>query len=79
MCIPPETLTTLEQVGMPGNKRELQQALGLLVFWRKHIPDFSVTAPPLYDLTHKRASWDWTPIHEEPLKLLTGFRDDVPN
>ncbi|KAF1422271.1 hypothetical protein FQV24_0000440, partial [Spheniscus mendiculus] len=37
VCIPPETLTTLEQVGMPGNKRELQHALGLLVFWRKHI------------------------------------------
>ncbi|KAF1449665.1 hypothetical protein FQV07_0009654, partial [Pygoscelis papua] len=37
MCIPPETLTTLEQVGMPRNKRELQHALGLLTFWRKHI------------------------------------------
>ncbi|KFM11462.1 hypothetical protein AS27_04017, partial [Aptenodytes forsteri] len=41
VCIPPKTLTTLEQMGMPGNKRELQRALGLLVFWRKHIPDFS--------------------------------------
>ncbi|KAF1487947.1 hypothetical protein FQV18_0015949, partial [Eudyptula minor novaehollandiae] len=37
VCIPPETLTTLEQVRMPGNKKELQHALGLLVFWRKHI------------------------------------------
>ncbi|KAF1439457.1 hypothetical protein FQV07_0011950, partial [Pygoscelis papua] len=37
VCIPPETLTTLEQVQMPGNKKELQHALGLLVFWRKHI------------------------------------------
>ncbi|KAF1591957.1 hypothetical protein FQV11_0013924, partial [Eudyptes moseleyi] len=35
--IPPETLTTLEQVRMLGNKKELQHALGLLVFWRKHI------------------------------------------
>ncbi|KAF1437148.1 hypothetical protein FQV07_0010737, partial [Pygoscelis papua] len=37
VCIPPETLTTLEQVWMPGNKKELQHALGLLVFWGKHI------------------------------------------
>ncbi|KAF1552128.1 hypothetical protein FQV19_0015928, partial [Eudyptula minor] len=37
VCIPPKTLTTLEQVQMPGNKKELQHVLGLLVFWRKHI------------------------------------------
>ena len=70
VCIPPKTLATLEQVGMPGNRRELQHALGLLVFWRKHIPDFSIIAQPLYDLTCKRTSWDWTPVHEETLKLL---------
>ncbi|KAK4819991.1 hypothetical protein QYF61_017370 [Mycteria americana] len=27
-------------------------------------------ARPLYDLTRKRAAWDWTPVHEEALKLL---------
>ncbi|KAK4810691.1 hypothetical protein QYF61_007491 [Mycteria americana] len=70
VCIPPETLTTLEQVRVPKNKKELQHALGLLVFWRKHIPDFSIIARPLYDLTRKRAAWDWTPVHEEALKLL---------
>ncbi|KFQ77180.1 hypothetical protein N337_13016, partial [Phoenicopterus ruber ruber] len=70
VCIPPEALTALEQVKMPGNKKELQHALGLLVFWSKHIPDFSIIACPLYDLTRRRATWDWTPIHEEALKLL---------
>lgn len=70
VCIPSETLTTLQQVKAPGNKRELQHALGLLVFWRKHIPDFSIIARPLYDLTRKRTSWEWTPVHEEALKLL---------
>ncbi|KAF1431938.1 hypothetical protein FQV24_0000218, partial [Spheniscus mendiculus] len=29
-------ITRLE-MGMPGNRRELQHASGLLVFWRKHI------------------------------------------
>ena len=70
VSIPPETLTTLEKVGIPGNKREFQHALGLLVFWRKHIPDFSIIARPLYNLTGKRASWDWSSVHEEALKLL---------
>ncbi|NXY51752.1 POLY protein, partial [Ceuthmochares aereus] len=69
-CIPPETLTTLEQVTKPESKKELQHVLGLLVFWRKHIPDFSIIARPLYDLLRKRAQWQWTEVHDEALKLL---------
>lgn len=67
-----KTLATLQQRESPENKKELQHTLGLLGFWRKHSPDFSATARPLYDLTCKRASWDWTPLHEEAPKLL-GF------
>jgi len=46
---------------MPESKRELQHALGLLIFHGKHIPDFSITAWPLYDLLQKGASWEWAP------------------
>lgn len=63
--ISPKTLTTLELVKMPANKKELQHTLGLLVFWRKHISDFSIIARPLCNLTCKRGSWNWTPVHEE--------------
>lgn len=70
VCILPETLTTLELMKMPANKKELQHALGLSVFWWKHIPAFSVIAWPLYDLICRRVSWDWTLVHEEALKLL---------
>lgn len=52
-CIPEDTLSNLEQVKMPETKKELQQALGMLVFWRKHIPDFSITAHPLFNLLYK--------------------------
>ncbi|PKU37041.1 endogenous retrovirus group k member 18 pol [Limosa lapponica baueri] len=69
-CIPKDILTTLDQVKMPESKKELQHALGLLVFWRRHIPDFSIIARPLYDLLRKGMSWDWTPVHEEALQLL---------
>ncbi|NXE66350.1 TF26 protein, partial [Calcarius ornatus] len=69
-CIPPDTLTSLEQMKMPENKKDLQQALGLLVFWRKHIPDFSIIARPLYNLLRKGVKWDWTPSQEEALQLL---------
>ncbi|NXU15405.1 TF29 protein, partial [Pardalotus punctatus] len=56
---------------IPENRKELQHVLGILVFWRKHIPDFSIVARPLYDLTRKKAKWEWTPLHSEALKLLT--------
>ncbi|KFP48546.1 hypothetical protein N323_00030, partial [Cathartes aura] len=69
-CIPQDTLSTSDQVKMPESKKELQHVLGILVFWRKHIPDFSIIARPLYDLLRKGVSWDWTPVHEETLQLL---------
>ncbi|RMB99534.1 hypothetical protein DUI87_24271 [Hirundo rustica rustica] len=69
-CIPPDTLTSLDQIKMPESRKDLQQALGLLVFWRKHIPDFSIIARPLYDLLRKGVKWDWTPAQEEAMHLL---------
>ncbi|TRZ07043.1 hypothetical protein HGM15179_020063, partial [Zosterops borbonicus] len=64
------TLISLDQIKMPESRKELQQALGLLVFWRKHIPDFSIIARPLYDLLRKGVKWNWSPSQEEALQLL---------
>jgi len=55
---------------MPESKKDLQHALGLLVFWRKRIPDFSIIARPLYDLLRQKAQWEWTEVHDEALRLL---------
>lgn len=41
MCVHPKTLASLEQIEIPGYKKELQRALALLVIWRKHILAFS--------------------------------------
>lgn len=68
--LPPDTLTSIDQIKVPEDKRELQHVLGLLVFWRKHIPDFSIIARPLYDLLRKGAEWKWTPLHNDALQLL---------
>ncbi|NWZ35505.1 POL5 protein, partial [Brachypodius atriceps] len=68
--IPPDTLTSVDTIKMPGSRKELQRALGLFVFWRKHIPDFSIIARPLYDLLRKGAKWEWSASQEEALQLL---------
>lgn len=57
-CIPPNTLTSLDQIKMPETKNYLQHVLGLLVFRRKYIPDFSMVAKPLYDLLRKGVKWE---------------------
>ncbi|KFQ24985.1 hypothetical protein N331_01045, partial [Merops nubicus] len=69
-CIPSDTLSSLDHIKTSESKKDLQHALGLLVFWRKHIPDSSVIARPLYDLLQKGAQWEWTELHEEALQLL---------
>ncbi|KFW74218.1 hypothetical protein N336_01314, partial [Phalacrocorax carbo] len=70
VCIPRDTLAVLDQGKIPESKNELQHTLGLLVFWRKHIPNFAIIARPLYDLLRKREIWKWTPAHDEALQLL---------
>ncbi|NWW91721.1 TF29 protein, partial [Rhynochetos jubatus] len=70
VCIPQDTLSALDQVKIPENKKELQHALGLLVFWRKHIPDFAIIVRPLYNLLQKRTTWEWAPAHDEALQFL---------
>ncbi|NXI30779.1 TF211 protein, partial [Sterrhoptilus dennistouni] len=69
-CIPPDTLTSLDQIKMPESRKDLQHALGLLVLWRKHIPDFSIIARPLYNLLRKGVKWEWTASQEEAMQLL---------
>ncbi|RMC03975.1 hypothetical protein DUI87_19312 [Hirundo rustica rustica] len=69
-CIPLDTPTSLDQIKMPESRKDLQQALGLLVFWRKRIPAFSIIARPLYGLLRKGVKWDWIPSQEEAMHLL---------
>ncbi|KFU87834.1 hypothetical protein M959_04373, partial [Chaetura pelagica] len=68
--IPSDTLSYLKEIKMPSNKKELQEILGTLQYWRKHIPDLSIIARPLYDLLKKNHHWEWDKSHDEALELL---------
>ncbi|NWZ41351.1 POL5 protein, partial [Brachypodius atriceps] len=67
---PPDSLTSLDQIKMLESMKDLQHALGFLVFWRKYIPDFLIIARPLYDLLRKGVKWELTTSQEETMQLL---------
>ncbi|GAB0208371.1 pol-like protein ENS-3 [Grus japonensis] len=68
--IPPNTLEKIEHGQNPSSVKDLQQVLGTLGYWCKHIPGFSIIARPLYNLLRKGKSWEWTKQHETALELL---------
>jgi hypothetical protein len=44
----------------PENKKDVQQFLGFMNFYRRFIRVFSDVARPLFDLTKKGVAWTWT-------------------
>ncbi|KAF1560706.1 UNVERIFIED_CONTAM: Transposon Tf2-9 polyprotein, partial [Eudyptes pachyrhynchus] len=70
--IPPDTLRKIEELQMPPSRKELQQLMGTLGYWRKHhVPGFSIISCPLYSLLQKGKPWEWKLEHKEAVKTLT--------
>lgn len=70
VVVPNDILPTIENGQIPNNRMELQQLLGMLGYWRKHVLGFSVLAHLLYNLLWKSREWDWTSQHTESLNIL---------
>ncbi|KFW06045.1 hypothetical protein N327_07143, partial [Fulmarus glacialis] len=68
--VPPDTLSEIEQLQMPQSRKELQQLMGTLGYWRKHVPEFSIITCPLYTLLQKGKPWKWNSEHEKAVKTL---------
>ncbi|KFP03723.1 hypothetical protein N300_10734, partial [Calypte anna] len=68
--IPQDTLSHLGEIKVPTNRKELQEIMGTLQYWWKHIPDLSIIVRPLYDLLKNHRLWEWNRNYEEALKLL---------
>jgi len=47
------------------NLKDLRKFLGVLNFYRRHIPNVTYSSAILTDLTKKDAKWQWTKIHQE--------------
>lgn len=53
----------------PTRKRELQNFLGFINFYRKFVKDFAKIARPLHELTGN-APWTWTERHSNAFETL---------
>ena len=58
---------------VPGDPNEVQWFVGLCSYYRRHIQYFTELAAPLYELTTKRADFEWMARWDEAfVKLQTA-------
>ena len=66
----PEKLDSIQKMLPPKTPKEVKQFLGLIGYYRKFVPRFSVQVRPLNALTRKVVEFKWTPICQECFQLL---------
>lgn len=68
----PEKIECVKNFPEPQSVREVRGFLGLIGYYRRHIPDFAKIAKPLTALTAKRVTFRWT---EEEAKAFTRLKE----
>lgn len=58
------------ELSIPTNVPMLRSMLGIISYYRPFIPNFSIIARPLYDLTKKGVQWEWTQAHQDAYDQL---------
>ncbi|GAB0209957.1 hypothetical protein GRJ2_003461400 [Grus japonensis] len=57
--VPMDVDNKIAAMSPPANKKETQAFLGLVGFWRMHIPGYSQLVSPLYRVTRKKNQFEW--------------------
>src|SRR6266536_2415770 len=65
----PKKVAAVTDWPVPTTKKQLQQFLGLVNFYRRFVKGFATIARPLHDLTGGNA-WEWTARHQEAFEQL---------
>ena len=66
----PVKLAAIQEWKPPSSVKGVQSFIGFCNFYWEFIPDFSMIAWPLHDLTKKGAKWDWTTEYNTASKKL---------
>ncbi|KFR00410.1 hypothetical protein Y956_14050, partial [Nipponia nippon] len=68
--IPMDVINTITAMSAPTNKKETQAFLGVMSFWRMHIPGYSLIVSPLYQVTRKKNNFEWGPEQQQAFEQI---------
>jgi len=66
----PQKVVAIEQFPTPANPKQLKTFCGLIIYYRRFIPNCSRTASPLYKLLKRDANFEWTEAQENAFQHL---------
>ncbi|GAB0205249.1 hypothetical protein GRJ2_002990500 [Grus japonensis] len=68
--IPMDVINKIAAMSPPTNKKETQAFLGVVGFWRMHIPNYSLIVRPLYHITRKKNDFKWGPEQRQAFEQI---------
>lgn len=68
--IPMDVINKITAMSPPTNKKETQTFLGVVGFWRMHIPNYSLIVNPLYQVTRKKNEFEWGPEQRQAFEQI---------
>ncbi|GAB0205165.1 hypothetical protein GRJ2_002982100 [Grus japonensis] len=68
--IPMDIISKIAAMSPPTNKKETQAFLGVVGFWRMHIPNYSLIVSPLYHVTQKKNDFKWGPEQRQAFEEI---------
>ncbi|PKU33224.1 hypothetical protein llap_16472 [Limosa lapponica baueri] len=68
--IPKDVINKITAMSPPTNKKETQTFLGIVGFWRMHIPGYSQIVSPLYEVTRKKNDFKWGPEQQSAFEQI---------
>ena len=63
--IPADVIDKITAMSPPTDKTETQSFLGVVGFWRMHVPNYSHIVSPLYQVTQKKNNFSWGPEQQQ--------------
>ena len=60
----PKVVPQLTDYPIPKSRKDIQKFIGLLNYYRGHIPNLASIGAPLYELLKQRRNFDWTDRHQ---------------
>lgn len=70
LSIPMDVINKITAISPPTKKKETQDCLGAVDFWRMHIPDYSLIVNPLYQVTRKKNYFTWGPEQQQTFEQI---------